>query len=247
MKSVVITGGNRGIGFSLTEAFVEEGFFVVVAAREERGLGERFGDRVAFVRTDVREEQEHRKAVAAALSRTGMLNCYINNAGYSRWMPIEQIDDEFLDDLLATNLKGAFWGCKAAAGAMRQGGAIINVSSLAGKRGTANNSAYCASKFGMNALTQALAKELGPREIRVNAVCPVLIPTEGLIEALEDKHSPASGDPHHFIESFAAANSALKRLPTGAEVAAACVFLASAAASAVTGQCINIDCGVLPQ
>lgn len=66
---------------------------------------------------------------------------------------------------------------------MQDGGSIINISSIAGKRGSANNSAYCASKFGMNGLTQALAKEVGARGVRVNALCPVLIPTNGLIEA----------------------------------------------------------------
>jgi 3-oxoacyl-[acyl-carrier protein] reductase/meso-butanediol dehydrogenase/(S,S)-butanediol dehydrogenase/diacetyl reductase len=149
--------------------------------------------------------------------------------------------------MIGTNLKGAFWGCKAAVSAMTDKGSIINISSIAGKRGSANNSLYCASKFGMNGLTQALAKEVGPRGIRVNAVCPVLIPTEGLIDALKSPYGPAKGDPEAFISKFAMENAALKRLPSGAEVAAMCVFLASEAASAISGQCINVDCGVFTQ
>ena len=130
---------------------------------------------------------------------------------------------------------------------MTQGGAIINISSIAGKRGSANNSVYCASKFGMNGLTQALAKEVGAQSIRVNAVCPVLIPTAGLLHALEGAYAPAHGDTEAFMAHFTRANSALGRLPTGPDVGAMCVFLASDDASAVTGQCLNVDCGVFPQ
>ena len=99
----------------------------------------------------------------------------------------------------------------------------------------------------MNGLTQSLAKELGPRGIRVNAVCPVLIATEGLLEALKTKHAPGNQNPEEFISNFTINNSALKRMPKSDEVGDLCVFLASNKASAITGQCINIDCGVLPQ
>jgi NAD(P)-dependent dehydrogenase (short-subunit alcohol dehydrogenase family) len=246
-KTVVITGGNRGIGLNITEAFVDAGYTVVVGARQEAGLGAKFGDKVIFVPTDVRREAEHKALVGKAIDATGRLDVFINNAGYSEWRPIEQIDDAFLDDIISTNLKGAFWGCKAAVSAMKSGGSIVNISSIAGKRGSSNNSAYVATKFGMNGLTQSLAKELGPRGIRVNGVCPVLIPTDGLLEALKNPHGPAKGDATEFIAKFAADNAALKRLPTGAEVAAMCLFLASDASSAITGQNINVDCGVFPQ
>lgn len=246
-KTVVVTGGNRGIGLSITEAFVDAGYFVVVGARQEAGLANRFGGQVAFIPTDVRNESAHRELVRCATVKTGRLDVYVNNAGFSEWRPIGEIDEAFFDLLIGTNLKGAFWGCKAAVDSMSKGGAIVNISSIAGKRGSANNSAYCASKFGMNGLTQALAKEVGPRGIRVNAVCPVLVPTEGLIEALRSDQSPARGDPDGFMTKFASDNAALKRLPTGSEIGAMCVFLASQAASAITGQCINVDCGVFPQ
>ncbi len=246
-KTVVITGGNRGIGLSITEAFVNAGYSVIVGARQEARLGIRFGDQVTFVSMDVRDELAHRELVQRAIRKTGKLDVYVNNAGFSEWRPINEIDERFFDQLIGINLKGAFWGCKAAVSSMVEGGSIINISSIAGKRGSANNSAYCASKFGMNGLTQALAKEVGPRGIRVNAVCSVLIPTEGLMEALKSPYAPARGDPDGFISKFAVDNAALKRLPTGSEVAAMCVFLASEAASAITGQCINVDCGVFPQ
>ena len=198
-KSVVITGGNRGIGLSLTARFVSAGYSVVVGARQEAGLGKRFNGQVIFVPMDVRDESAHLELVQRASQNTGKLDVYVNNAGFSEWRPIDAIDERFLDEMINTNLKGAFWGCKAAAASMVEGGSIVNISSLASKRGSANNSAYCASKFGMNGLTQALAKELGARGIRVNAVCPVLVPTDGLIEALKSPFAPAKGDPNGFI------------------------------------------------
>ena len=246
-RTVVITGGNRGIGLSITEAFLDEGYSVFVGARKEAELRERFDGKVTFVQTDVRKESALHDLVKQVFNVTGRLDVFINNAGYSEWRPIEEIDNQFLDDLLATNLKGAFWGCKAAVTVMKNGGSIINISSIAGKRGSSNNSAYVATKFGVNGLTQALAKEVGPRGIRVNSVCPVLIPTDGLLEALRSPHGPAKGDPEGFISKFAADQAALKRLPTGAEVAAVCLFLASDASSAITAQNINVDCGVFPQ
>jgi 3-oxoacyl-[acyl-carrier protein] reductase/meso-butanediol dehydrogenase/(S,S)-butanediol dehydrogenase/diacetyl reductase len=172
----------------------------------------------------------------------------VNNAGYSGWRPLDRIDEDFWDQMIDTNLKGVLFGCQAAAPHLPRGGSIINISSLAGKRGSANNSVYCASKFGVNGVTQALAKELGSRGIRVNAVCPVYVRTEGLLEALGDPVSPAGGaDVESYLEDFAAKQSALGRLPRDEEVGSVCVFLASEAASAITGQCINVDCGVLPQ
>ena len=244
---VVVTGGNRGIGLNITEAFVNAGYFVVIGARNDYGLHKKFGKQVFFESIDVRDEESHRKLVKLAIKFSGRIDVYVNNAGFSSWKSIDRIDGPFLDELLDTNLKGAFWGCKAAAESLIKGGSIINISSIAGKRGSANNSAYVASKFGMNGLTQSLAKELGTKGIRVNALCPVLIPTEGLLKALKGPQAPGKDNPEDFISKFTDENAALKRLPTGEEVGNMCVVLASKASSAITGQCINIDCGVFPQ
>ena len=124
----------------------------------------------------------------------------------------------------------------------------MNISSLAGKRGSSNNAVYCATKFGVNGITQALAKELGPRGIRVNAVCPVYVETDRIRSALSGADSPAQGqDVDAYLAAFAATQTALGRLPLAEEVARVVYFLASPAASAITGQCINVDCGTLPQ
>jgi 3-oxoacyl-[acyl-carrier protein] reductase/meso-butanediol dehydrogenase/(S,S)-butanediol dehydrogenase/diacetyl reductase len=247
-KTVIVTGGNRGIGESIARAFCEQGCRVLVGARTDTGLTKKLGKRVHFCSIDVRREEDHMGLVKFAIDWTGRLDVYINCAGFSRWSPVEQVDDKFWDEMIDTNLKGTFWGCKAAARALKKGGCIINISSLAGKRGSANNSVYCASKFGVNGITQSLAKELGPKGIRVNAVCPVYVKTPGVIKALEEGSSPAQGKKVEvYLNKFIADNAALKRLPTGIEVARLCLFLTSDASSAITGQCINLDCGVNPQ
>jgi 3-oxoacyl-[acyl-carrier protein] reductase/meso-butanediol dehydrogenase/(S,S)-butanediol dehydrogenase/diacetyl reductase len=186
------------------------------------------------------------KLVEAAIDWGDKLDCYINNAGFSEWRSIDVIDNDFLTNIFETNLFGYFWGSQAATTALHEGGSILNISSLAAKRGTVNNSAYSASKFGVTGLTQSLSKELGHKGIRVNAVCPVLIETPGLMTALDAKYSPVDKNISSFLENFAQNQSALGRLPTASEVAQLCLFLASEKASGITGQSINIDCGVLP-
>ena len=246
--TVIVTGGNRGIGRSITESFVKAGYMVIVGARTEQNIQAIDPKNVIFQSIDVRDEAAHLTLAETAINATGRLDAWINNAGVSAWKPIDEIDEAFFDELMGTNLKGAFWGCKAAAQHMTgAGGSIINISSIAGKRGSANNAMYCATKFGMNGLTQSLAKELGPRGIRVNALCPVLIKTAGLIEALAAPHSPADGDPDGFLSRFQTANSATGSLPRGEDVGSLAVFLSSPENSAITGQCINVDCGVFPQ
>lgn len=247
-RAVVVTGGGRGLGADIARAFHAVGDRVVLASRTDSGLAGELGDRARFVACDVRQPASLLTAIRTAHTWAGRLDVLVNNAGMSAWRALGEIDEPFWDNMLATNLKAVIFGCQAAASLLERGGVIVNVSSLAGKRGSANNAVYSAAKFGVNGLTQALAKELGPRGIRVNAVCPVYVRTDGLMEALEDPQSPAQGrDVPTYLEEFAASQSALGRLPTAAQVAAACLFLASDEAGAITGQCINVDCGVLPQ
>ena len=248
LKTVVITGGTKGIGAAIAEVFYRAGYAVIVCGRHDNGFAKTLGRGVFFVKADVTDLKGTEKLMARAVKMTGRIDAVVNCAGFSQWKPLESIDEKFLEQMLDVNLKGVFWGCKTALKYLGQGGVIINVASLAGKRGSANNSAYCASKFGVVGLTQALSKELGPRGIRVNAVCPVYVLTDGVRQALRDKNSPAAGkDLTKYLKSFALNQSALKRLPSAKEVAQACLFLASHQASAVTGQSLNIDCGVLPQ
>lgn len=247
-RTVIITGGNKGIGLEITRAFYQRGYYVMVGARTDNDAAQSFGEKVRFQSTDVRQEGDHIALAKTALQWTGRIDAYINCAGFSRWAPIEKIDNDFWNLMIDTNLKGTFLGCKTASAYLQNGGCIINISSVAGKRGSANNSVYCASKFGVTGLTQALAKEFGPKGIRVNAVCPVYIKTPGLMEALADQDSPTQGKGiDEYLQEFTKSQTALKRLPSGEEIAKGCLFLASDEASAITGQSINIDCGVLPQ
>jgi 3-oxoacyl-[acyl-carrier protein] reductase/meso-butanediol dehydrogenase/(S,S)-butanediol dehydrogenase/diacetyl reductase len=103
-----------------------------------------------------------------------------------------------------------------------------------------------ATKFGVAGLTQSLAKELGPRGIRVNSVCPVLVKTSGLIDALAREGAPGAMGIEMFFEGFISSQTALGRLPSEQDVAKLCLFLASESANSITGQSINVDCGTLP-
>jgi 3-oxoacyl-[acyl-carrier protein] reductase/meso-butanediol dehydrogenase/(S,S)-butanediol dehydrogenase/diacetyl reductase len=233
------------MGVDIVNAFLAAGDRVLVGSRTAAGPD---GDAVKYVSVDVRVPASLRSFVDEALRWTGRLDVFVNNAGFSEWRRIERVDEPFWETMIDTNLKGTFFGCQAAAAELRSGGCIVNISSLAGRRGSANNSVYCASKFGVNGITQALAKELGPRGIRVNAVCPVYVRTEGLLTALQSEDAPPLGvEVSQYLADFSQTQAALGRLPNGSEVARACAFLASAEASAITGQCVHVDCGVLPQ
>ena len=247
-RTVVITGGGKGIGASISRVFYENGYSVLIGSRDDSGLANELGERAQFHQVDVRHPQEVKGLMSAAVQWTGRLDVAINNAGYSAWCPAAEIEEGFWDQMIDTNLKGIFFSCQAVGEHLSKGGCIVNISSLASKRGSANNAAYCASKFGVNGITQALAKEWGKRGVRVNAVCPVYVRTEGLLQALEGENAPPGEmDVETYLSGFAASQAALGVLPTGEEIAEACLYLSSQGASAITGQCINVDCGVLPQ
>jgi len=247
-KTVVITGGTRGIGIDICKEFIKVGCKVFVGSRSNNDYFRNTCSDATFVQTDVRSYDQVKKLTDIAVEKTGKLDIFVNNAGISIWKKLESVSEEFWSLLLDTNLKGVMWGCKAASYHLKKGGTIINVASIAGKRGSVNNSVYVASKFGVVGLTQALAKELGPRGIRINSICPVYVNTESLLNNLSGDHPDVGKmEPQNFLNDFARKNAALQRLPTGQECANFCLFLASDKASAITGQNINVDCGVLPQ
>ena len=240
-KCVIVTGGSKGIGWAIVETLAKGGYFVISGSRTTHNdIPQELEVNILQISVDVRNEKDHQKLVKAAQDSGHELVAYVNNAGFSEWRPLADIDEGFLDDLFTTNLFGYFWGSKVASECLKFGGSILNVSSLAAKRGTSNNSAYVATKFGVAGLTQSLCKELGHRGIRVNAVCPVLVETEGLITALSEEKSPAKGNPAEFLKTFAATQSPLLRLPTAQEVANLVKFLISDEASGISGQSINV-------
>lgn len=247
MKRVaVVTGGSKGIGLEIALTFVRNEYIVFVISRTAPNIKDQLAKQIRFIEGDISDERNVKSAFEEISRQCGKIDVLINNAGFSEWRPLELIDSEFLDKIFSVNVKGSFFAAKYAAKSMDSGSSIVNISSIAGKRGSTNNSAYVATKFAMNGFTQSLAKELGPRGIRVNGVCPVLIMTPGLEEALSSKHSPGYPDTEEFLKAFIASQSALKRLPTSLDVAEVCIFLASSRASSITGQNLNVDCGVVP-
>lgn len=245
-RTVAVTGGNRGIGEQVARLFHERGDRVFVCSRSPRSGSLPRG--IRHVQADASRRQELRRFVREAQAGEGRLDVFVNCAGLSLWKPIAKVDEKFVTEMIESNLLSTLWGSAEAAGALRRGGVLVNLSSLAGKRGSANNSVYCAMKFAVNGITQALAKELGPRGIRVNAVCPVYVRTRQILRSLEEGSSPAGGrSVEKYLKAFATSQTALGRLPSSREVAEVVFFLASPAAAAVTGQCLNVDCGTLPQ
>ena len=241
----VVTGGNRGIGRAVADLFLQKHYAVAVCSRSPRDPT--LSSEIFHACLDVSQREQVFLFVETVIQRFGGLDVFVNCAGISRWRAIGAIDETFFHEIMKTNVLGTLWGCAAAAAVMKEGGAILNVSSLAGKRGSTHNSVYCAAKFAVNGITQSLAKELGSRGIRVNAVCPVYVETPQIRWALEEPDSPAHGQSvESYLASFAATQTALGKLPTTQEVAQVAYFLTSPSASAITGQCINVDCGTLP-
>ena len=244
MKIAIVSGGSKGIGESISKAFMNAGYSVVIGSRSKPNF--QILSNSVWVQMDATTEVGHNALIQAAKQIGGTISTYINNVGYSEWRSIENVDETFLDFMLSRNLYSTIYGCKVASQSLESGSNIINISSLAGKRGTKNNSIYCATKFGVNGITQALAKELGKGGIRVNAVCPVLIETPGLLSAMELDNSPAFNRKELFLSEFVDTQVALNELPVADDVANMCLFLAGANATSITGQCINVDAGVLP-
>ena len=246
-QSVVVTGGSKGIGWEIVRTLASAGYHVVSGSRSLReSIPNEVKVNITQCQMNTINEKDHFRLAEIASEEGRQLIAYVNNAGFSEWRSIEEIDEKFLFDIISTNLIGYFWGAKAAAHHLKAGGSLINISSLAGQRGTSNNSAYVSTKFGVTGLTQSQSKELGARGIRVTSVCPVLVRSEGLLAALSQNSSPAKGNPTSFLEEFAKTQASLQRLPTAQEVADLVHFLISEKSQAITGQSINVDCGVLP-
>ena len=138
MKIAIVTAGNKGIGLEITKALIENDYEVVVGGRSEYS-DQKTKDKVHFIKGDLRELNTHKKLVDKALELNNVIELYVNNLGLSEWKPIDEVDENFLDKLIKTNWYSAFWGCKASAKHISPNGSIINISSIAGKRGSKNN------------------------------------------------------------------------------------------------------------
>ena len=250
-KVAVITGGTRGIGRGIAEAFAAEGAAVVLSGRspdkgqqalDEMGLG----DRAMFVQCDVRRQADVNNLVDQAAQRYGSVDILVNNAGGSDGFAlVHEMSDEAWLNALDWNLNAVFWGTRRALRYMleRGWGRIINISSVEGKQANKPTvSHYITNKHAINGLTKAVAFEYGPKGITCNAICPGAIETDTMRELGPQAAAGAGITYQQFMDNYAQ-ESAIKRLNTVREVAAMASLLASDVGGGITGALINVDGG----
>lgn len=243
----LITGGATGIGFAIAQLFARQGARLMIAARRAavataavarlRALSD-----ADFVETDVQSESSVRRMVEATADRYGRISILVNNAGIIDRTEIPQVTTESWEHLVNTNLRGAFYGCKYAIPPLIASGhgRIVNIASYLGWHGGQSGAlpVYSAAKAGLIGLTKSMAVRYGPDNLRVNAICPALIPTDlnpDLFKGYDDRAARArelaSGYP-------------LRRLGTPEDVAYAALFLASDEAQWITGITLTVDGGL---
>jgi len=251
-RVAVVTGGGRGIGAEFCRAFADEGALVgVLDIRQEEAeqvaeqVREASGQAMA-VACDVTNRDDVEQAAEQVEQELGPLAIWVNNAGVSHILPFLECAERIWDQTLEVNLKGAFLGCQAAIRRMapRQGGVIINMSSQSGKVGNSHYAAYCASKFGVIGLTQSLAVEFASQGIRVNAICPGVVPTPMWDTQIEDYARKRDLKPEEVMSYFEG-SIPMGRIGKAEEIAQAALFLASDEADYITGQALNVSGGAV--
>lgn len=249
-RIATITGGTRGIGRGIAEAFLREGATVVLNGRDPekgaRALAELdAGDRASFVAGDVTSQADVERLVAGTVERHGRIDVLVNNAGgASAPAPLAETSDEEWDLVMRWNLYSTFWATRAALPHMtaRGHGRIINVSSVEGKHGKPVLAPYVAAKHAVNGLTKAVAREVGEAGVTVNAICPGLVVTD-IIRETGPVAAEGMGLTFDGLIDLYARESSIKRPNTTAEVAEVAVLLASDAGAGITGTAISVDGG----
>jgi 3-hydroxybutyrate dehydrogenase len=239
-RTAIVTGGGRGIGAAIAVALARRGIQVVVTARSARELQrtvnavEAVGGTAIALTVDLAEPAEVERLAVDAARKLAPADILVNNAGMAESAAIGRTDDSLWDRHLAVNLTAAFWLCRTLAPQMasRGWGRIINVASATAERGLAYTAAYSASKSGLVGLSRALAAELGPRGVTVNAVCPGAVETSQASAVLEKAATRGRKG---------AERSEPLRTITPEEVANVVAYLASDEASVINGQSLLLE------
>jgi 3-oxoacyl-[acyl-carrier protein] reductase len=237
-KNAVVTGSTRGIGRAIAEAFAQSGARVAVVGRDLQRAEEAasaVGNNAAGFAADVGDTAAIAKLVVDVEKAFGSIDILVNNAGITRDNLVMRLKDDDWDAVQNANLRGAFAAIRAVSRGMmkKRAGRIINIASIVGLIGNKGQANYAASKAGLIALTKSVAKELGSRNILVNAVAPGFIETE-MTAAMTPEARAALGQ-----------QIALERLGSVEDVAAMVAFLASDLASYITGQVFVVDGGMV--
>jgi len=238
-RVALVTGGARGIGRGIVERMVAEGAAVGVLdlklelAEEAAAAIRAAGGRAIAFGGDVAKRETLFDAAQALKDEFGKLDILVSNAMWVRYGPIEEITPEVLQRMVGTGFNSVVWGIQAAATFMQEGGSVVNIASAAAFLGLPQGMLYCGVKAGVLGLTRSAAVDLGPRGIRVNAVAPGSVPTEGV---------KINVDPEKAKVRLA--KTPLRRLGTVEDIAAAACFLASSDSGWITGECIKVEGGV---
>lgn len=251
-KTVVITGGSKGIGRGIALAFAAQGAKVAVSARGQAALNEtaaeieQAGGQALAVTCDVTQQTEIDQLAAAVADKFGPTDILVNNAGIAGSHKLVTHPDELWHKLIDVNLTGVFRTARAFTPAMIEngGGRIINIASVASKAAMNYMAAYTAAKHGVLGLTRALAVELMKYQITVNAICPGFVDTpmtDGTIDNMVKYTGMTAEQARGFLENL----SPQKRLMEVEEVVLVTLMLAAGQARGITGQVINVDGGMV--
>lgn len=238
-RRALVTGGNRGLGLAIAHALAAAGAHVVLGVRDPEGAEQSLrairaeGGSASSITLDVTQLDEARASIDAS-SDDGVFDILVNNAGGGINAPAIDVTEADFDAVWSLNVRSALFLSQHVARSMPAGGAIVNIASQAGIVALPGESSYCIAKAAMLHMTRCHAVEWGERGIRVNAVAPTFIETDGTAEALSDPAFRAD-----VIDRIAA----LHRIGKPTEVAGAVVFLCSQAASLITGHTLVVDGG----